>query len=368
MIKVFVNAPYHEKVRQNTRFWNASGIDLTMNANGIKLDTQSLISIMTGGVSFGLRQNDLPGNPAEEDAQFQLYPNQSSSEKDIYTVKEYYMMYFDQSVRGLTIGAPIEIKGIQAGEVVSVDLRFDKRKLDFVIPVLVVLEPERLSALVTEEGTVITGKTKEEEIAKRSEENAPKRVQALIDKGFRAQLKTGSLLTGQLYIDLDFYPDAPPAKLAMEGGYPVFPTIPAPLEQIVERVNNILEKFEKMPLDQIVQRVDNLLEKFEKMPLEEIGQELNEAIAALTLTLKDIKMMSGNINGETLPKVNAALENLQGALKGIESTLGADSALNYNIRMITDELSTTLRSVRSLMDYLEREPQSLIFGKEGENP
>ncbi len=162
LIKVFVNAPYHEKVRQNTRFWNASGIDMTMDATGIKLNTQSLVSIMLGGVAFDLRQHDPPGEAAKKNHKFMLYPDQESSKQESYEIKRYYAMYFDQSVRGLSPGAPVEIKGIQVGEVVSVKLQFDQSTLDFRIPVVIALEPERLDVVVTETGEVVTGEAKED--------------------------------------------------------------------------------------------------------------------------------------------------------------------------------------------------------------
>jgi len=347
LIKVFVNAPFNEKVRQNTRFWNASGIDLTMSAAGIKLDTQSLVSILTGGISFGLRQHSQPGEQAADGTTFKLYPNHDSSLKDEYTVKRYFLMYFDQSVRGLQPGAPVEIKGIQVGEVVSMDLRYDIKKLDFFIPVTVVLEPERLNAVVWNEGDVTTNKAAiAEDTAKEDVDTLLKRTQAMIDKGFRAQLKTGSLLTGQLYVDLDFYPNAPPAKMTMENGYPVFPTIPAPLALIVERVDDILKKFDQIPFGRI-------------------GNELQVAIKSLNATLEEVKSISGNVNRETIPKINAALENLQQVMQGLESTLGPESALNYNAREVTSELSQVIRSIGSFMEYLQRNPQALLIGKEG---
>ncbi|MGW8313716.1 MAG: PqiB family protein, partial [Desulfuromonadales bacterium] len=348
LIKVFVNAPFNEKVRQNTRFWNASGIDLTMSAAGIKLDTQSLVSILTGGISFGLRQHSQPGEQAKEGTTFKLYPNHDSSLKDEYTVKRYFLMYFDQSVRGLQPGAPVEIKGIQVGEVVSLDLRYNIKKLDFFIPVMVVLEPERLNAVIWNEGDVTTNKaTIAEESANEDVDTLFKRTQAMIDKGFRAQLKTGSLLTGQLYVDLDFYPNAPPAKMTMENGYPVFPTIPAPLALIVERVDDILKKFDQIPFGKI-------------------GNELQVAIKSLNATLEEVKSISGNVNRETIPKINAALENLQQVMQGLESTLGPESALNYNAREVTSELAQVIRSIGSFMEYLQRNPQALLIGKEGD--
>ncbi len=349
LIKVFVDAPFHEKVLKNTRFWNASGVDFTMDATGIKLDTQSLVSVMTGGMAFGLRQYDQPGEPAEENQKFQLYPNQEASNEDVYTVKRSFLMYFDQSVRGLSPGAPVEIKGIKVGEVVSVELQYDLKHLDFLIPVQIVMEPERMKSLITEEGDIVVGQAKEQEIQEGEANKTLQidRYQQLIEKGLRAQLKTGSLLTGQLYIDLDFYPEAPKATLKEQNGYPVFPTIPTPLERIVDRVDNILSKVEQVPFGKI-------------------GEELQVAVKELSATLGEIKSMSGQVNQETIPKVNAAIENLQEVLQGIESTLGPDSALNYNARTVTNELSMAIRSIRSLLEYLERNPQALILGKEGD--
>jgi len=342
-LTIFVNAPYHQKVLQNSRFWNASGIDVTLNTEGVKVDTQSLVSIMLGGVAFDLPEMFEVTQPAEKDTIFKLYPNHESSNEQSYTVKRFYMMYFDQNVRGLVPGAPVEVMGIRLGEVVDVKLEVNTDDRSVRIAVLVSIEPERIDTIVDDHVRTTGAKNIY------SEQESEANFSRMIAKGLRAQLKTGNLLTGQLYVDLDFYKDAPPAKLESANGYLVFPTIPAPLEQIV-------------------QKVDKILEKFDKVPLEKIGKNLQEAVAALTATLEEIKTMSGSVNAETLPKVNATLEDLQGTLKGIETTLGADSPLNYNVRTITDELSATLRSVRSLVDFLDRNPQALIFGKEGDKP
>ena len=349
LFKVFISDPFHKKVTDNTRFWNASGVDFTLDATGIKMDTQSLVSIMLGGVAFDLREHVQPGEQAEEDQDFLLYASREASQEVSYGIREYYMMYFDQSVRGLVTGAPLEILGIKVGEVVKIELQFDMNTLEFRIPVLVYLEPERLNTLITEEGELVRGDAKVEELEENKDERAKdsKRARRMIAKGFRAQLKTGNILTGQLFIDLINDPDAPPAELKVEHGYTVFPTIPAPFEQIVKRV-------------------DNILKKIEKVPFEKIGEELQAAIESLTKTLDEIKHMSGNINQETIPKVNAALVSVQEAMEGVDSTLGPDSALNYNARQVTAELSLAIRSIRSLLEYLERDPQALILGKEAD--
>jgi paraquat-inducible protein B len=347
--KIFIGDPFHKKVRANTRFWNASGVDFTMDATGIKMDTQSLVSILLGGVSFDLREHEQPGEQAEEDQAFLLYENREASNEVTYDIKQYYLMYFDQSVRGLSPGAPVEILGIKVGEVVKVELQFDQTTLEFRIPVLVYLEPERLNTLITEEGKVVRGEEKTEELEEthKDRQKGNELTKEMIAKGFRAQLKTGNLSTGQLYVDLGSYSDAPPKELKIEHGYTVFPTIPAPFEQIVNRVDNILKKVEQVPFDKI-------------------GKDLQTAVESLTKTLDEIKVMSGNINKETIPKVNAALDELEEAMAGVTTTLGPDSALNYSARQVTSELAMAIRSIRSLLEYLERDPQALILGKEGE--
>lgn len=354
-LKVFVNAPFHEKIRQHTRFWNASGVDFTVDATGVKLDTQSLVSILLGGITFDTL-HDRPMAQAEENRVFQLYENYHSSTEKSYAIKRYYWLYFNQTVRGLSAGAPVEIKGIKVGQVVNVELQFDLRTEDFRIPVLIMIEPERINALITREGKVVkNGEASSQILANQQDDRANKRIQLLVDKGLRAQLKSGNLLTGQLYVDLDFYRDAIPEKLAIENGYQVLPTMPTPIMQIVDRV-------------------DNLLKTIEQVQFGKIGQSVATAVNDLSTLLVELKSLFNKINSETmpqinnetLPKINSSLDELNATLAGIDQMLGPDSALNYNTRKITDEFSTAIRSLRSLIELLERNPQALLLGKEGE--
>jgi paraquat-inducible protein B len=355
-LKVFINAPFHEKVQQRTRFWNASGVDFTLDATGVKLDTQSLVSILLGGITFDTPPDDGPVTQAKENSTFRLYENYEDSEKESYAIKKYFRLYFNQSVHGLSAGAPVEIKGIKIGEVVNVELQFDLRTEDFRIPVLIMIEPERINTLITEEGKVVKNEETESQIIESQQgDQSNKRIQLLMNKGLRGQLKTGNLLTGQLFVDLDFYPDAVPEKLAIENGYPVLPTMPTPIMQFVDRV-------------------DNLLKAIEKIQFGEISQSVETAVKDLSTLLVELKSLFNKINSETmpqinnetLPKINTSLDELNTTLAGIDQIIGPDSALNYNTRKITDEFSTAIRSLRSLLELLERDPQALLLGKEGE--
>ena len=344
-LKVFVDAPFHEKVFENTRFWNASGVNLTMDASGVKMDTQSLVSIMIGGLAFDLPKHQSPGAQAKEEKIFNLFKDHESINNKTFAIKRYYKMYFDQNVRGLSPGAPVELKGLRIGEVVDVELEINQEKGEVRIPVLILVEPERVNVLVTNESVVADAQEISEE--SKDVQDARNELVQMVENGLRAQLKTGNLLTGQLFIDFDFYPDVAEAMVDFSGEYPVIPTIPKPLEQIAESVSRILKKVEKIPFDQI-------------------GKDLQVAVKSLSETLDEIKVMSGNINDETVPKINAALDGLEKAMEGVNTTLGPDSALNYNARQVTSEMTMAIRSIRSLLGYLERDPQALILGKEGE--
>jgi paraquat-inducible protein B len=368
LLNVFIKAPYHEKVLQNSRFWSVSGFDFTMDANGITVDTQSLVSIMSGGVAFGLPVGNLPGEAAKDGTVFSLYPNRESSTEEVYTIKRYYLMYFDQSIRGLSPGAPVEIMGVKIGEVLSTKLVFNEKVQKFLIPVLVSIEPERLAGMISADGEVLESESLERKLqngVKRGEIALLFQTEKLVESGFRAQLKTGNLLTGKLYIDLDYYPDAPPAKIITEGAYPVFPTVAAPLERISQRVDNILKKIEALPLNEMGQNINDILQKVDDIPITEMGNNLNVAIESLTQTLNELKALSNNINEETMPKVNDALSGLETTINGINTAYGPDSTFNHNAKAVTDELSLTLRSLRSLLEYLEKDPDALIFGKRG---
>lgn len=346
-IKLFIEAPFHNKVHQNTRFWNASGVDFKMDATGIKLDTQSLVSIMLGGVAFDLPKFADPGPLAGEDEVFDLFQDRASIEEKTYTVKRHYLLYFDQNVRGLSPGAPVEMKGIPIGEVVDVQLEINKETQKVRIPVLIVVEPERVGVLVTDEGTIADAEMISDDI---KDDNISEHKYDLIkavNQGMRAQLKTGNLLTGQLYIDVDFYPDAPSIDVDFSGDYPVLPTLETPLEQITESVARILKQVEKIPF-------------------EDIGKNLDKAIKSLNATLEAAEKVAGGVNEDVLPELKVALEDFQKTMDGIDQTLGADSALNYNARNVMSEMSATIRSLRALIDYVERNPQSIIFGKEME--
>jgi len=304
--KVFINEPHHLKVSENARFWNASGIDVSLSAAGFKVDMESAVSLLSGGLAFGVPPEAPPGDMAEENRVFTLYEDRSAAFQQEITLRTKYLLYFDGTVRGLAAGAPVEFRGIEMGRVVSVDLEFDMDTQSFQIPVLIELEPERF------------GKQAAEYI----EEERKELAKELVAHGFRGQLKSGNMLTGALYVDLDFHPDAEKEEIRVVNGYPVLPTVPTSLEEITRNVTAVLDKVKGFPLDKI-------------------GADMTKTIANLDKTL-----------------VQA-----EGTLKTIDNMFAADSPLSQELQTSLRELADAARSLRILSDYLERHPEALLKGK-----
>lgn len=326
-IKVFIQAPFHENVRKETRFYNASGVDFALDASGLRVNTDSLVSVVQGGIAFETPVIMQASEPAPEDFEFRLYPDRESTKQKEYMTKTHYLLYFEDDVRGLSSGAPVNFKGIKIGQVLDFSLQFDVKKKDFKVPVLIEIEPERIEQ--------IHGKL-------------PKGVNLIDDfvaRGMRAQLKSGNLITGQKLIDLAFHPNAPPKKIRYDEAYAVLPTIPQPLEQLMASVENILGRLEKIPTD-------------------EISREVKTVLESVNNNLRKTETMFGEINENVLPELTRTLKKLQTSLAEIEKGYGADSSTNQDLRKALDELGEAARSIRILTEYLQRHPESLIRGKD----
>src|SRR5262245_23841592 len=313
-VKVFVNAPYDQYVTPNTRFWHASGVDVSLSASGLSVQTQSFVSILIGGIAFETPATGPVLPAAEEEAVFTLFKDRTDAFKPAARDPQTYVVVFTQSVRGLTPGAPVEFRGIPIGEVIDVTAQVDPKTFEFSIPVTIRLDPERLGVdvLPMEPGT-------DREARRR------KMIDALVSRGARAQLRTGSLLTGALFVAIDFCPGAAPASVDWAQEPVHLPTMPGELQALEASVVNIIKK-----LDEI--------------PFKGIGVDLRKAIVELDRTLVSAR--------GTLDNANAYVE--------------PNSVLGQQLDSTLQEVSGAARALRLLADYLERHPEALIRGKTGE--
>jgi paraquat-inducible protein B len=338
-LEVFVREPYDRYVKGNTLFWHASGIDFTLDANGVKINTESIASILLGGISFQTPEDRSDAPPARPNSTFTLFPNRDEAMKRPDTIVENYVMVFKESVRGLPIGASVDLRGVTVGEVTKINVELDQHKKEFAMPVEIQFYPERLRARYrnkSDQGKAL---------------DSHELLNALVENGFRAQLRSSSLLTGQLFIALDFFPKAPPAKMNWSKNPPEFPTIPASLEQL------------QATLMQIVQKID-------KMPLDELAVDARQTIQTLDTTLKSADKILRQVDGSVVPEVRTTLDDVKKTLDELRKTLGSakqtlssDAPLQQDMRDMMRELSRAAQSLRGLTDYLARHPESIIRGK-----
>ncbi|MCP3951058.1 MAG: MCE family protein [Desulfobacterales bacterium] len=343
-LKVFISAPYHRFVYQNTRFWNASGIDFKLDSQGVRIDTDSVVSLLIGGISFGIPQGTEPDVQAEEHAEFILYDNLDKARETAYLDKQRWLIYFDETVRGLSPGAPVEVQGIRVGEVLDVSLEYDNYKQGFRIPVLVEFEPERV---FTTAGPL-------------TDEKRRQLIEGLVKQGYRAQLETGNLLTGQLIVTLSRFPDATPAAIEWREPYPVFPTIPKTIQQIKVKVARIIDRMDKMPIEQIGKDLQAAVHGAKRLV---DSPELARSLKNLDGTIEEARLMINDLRATVAPQLTATLEEARKAMENAGDMLKTDSPLQTRMKSALDEVARASRSLRQLMDYLERHPESIISGK-----
>lgn len=356
-IDIFIAQPHDRLVFGTTRFWNASGFDLRVSAEGVTVDTESLVSLLIGGIAFDTPDTlDEKGAPASRGQYFPLYASRAQAHERIYLTKERFVMLFDGSVRGLSTDAPVMLRGITIGKVLDVQLEFDTERLDFQIPVLVEIEPERI-VLTGADHSVLNGDQAAEFLA-----DGKDILSVLVANGLRAQLKTGSLLTGQLYVEVDLHPDAPAATVGERDGYRVLPTLPTPLEAVTTKVNRILSDVEAIPFKRIGTDLSATLDEVRAL----VGSpEIKHAVAELDLVLQHLVQLTRQFDQEFAPELLDLLGQGQRMLDNVNAMLAPDAPISVEALRTLREFQSASRSVRVLADYLERHPEALLKGKGG---
>lgn len=335
---VFIEEEYAALVRNGTCFWNTSGIDVTAGADGFKLTTPSFQAMVTGGASFWVPKGGTGGAPATDGSVFTLFPDQDAAEKSVFIPDHRCLLFFDQSVRGLSPGAPVEFRGIRLGQVVEIS--FDHSPVgDSRVPVLIEIDTETLSEAVEDikdEGQVLAESVR---------------------RGLRAKLSTGSLLTGALYVDLDFIATASPGELTRLGDYDVIPTESSGLALLQDKVNAILTKLEALPLEDTLAKFGNAADEI-AVTVKDVRGTLDEAEAMLA---EAKKLLASENTQNITAELDATLKQVRSSVE----SLGPDGAVQGDLSRTLDELRSALRSFRTLSDSIEEKPNSLIFGREG---
>ena len=307
---------------------------------------------------------------------FKLHSDRAAALKQPDAIARHYVLYFNETLRGLAVGAPVLLLGLPAGEVVEVGLDVNPVTSDLRGRAEIVVYPERLVRRM--EGAP-AGLGQELKDSERERQRFFK--QLVEERNLRAQLRSGSLLTGQLFVAFDYFPDAPKAKVNMNEEKPVLPVVRSTIPELEAKLSSIIAKLDQLPLDQIGVEITKALGTL-NVTLTDASTMLNrvntEVTPELKPTLEDLRRMIATADGLlksnvalTLTQVNTTLEELRkpiatadAVLKNTDAAiLGKDAPLQSDLRDALQEVLKAARSLRILMDYLEQHPESLLRGK-----
>ncbi|KAA0538801.1 intermembrane transport protein PqiB [Citrobacter sp. Cpo142] len=331
--QLFINAPNDRLVTSNVRFWKDSGIAVDLTSAGMRVEMGSLSTLFGGGVSFDVPEGLEQGEPVAQQSAFNLYDDQKSIQDSLYTDHIDYLMFFKDSIRGLQPGAPLEFRGIRLGTVSKVPFFSPNMRQvfnnDYRIPVLVRIEPERLKAQLGEDTDVGA------------------HLEQLLKRGLRGSLKTGNLVTGALYVDLDFYPKEPPITGVREfNGYQIIPTVSGGLAQIQQRLMEALDKINNLPLNPMIEQATNTL------------SESQRTMKHLQTTLDNMNKITSSQSMQDLPAdMQNTLRELNRSMQGFQPGSAA-----YN-KMVADmqRLDQVLRELQPVLKTLNDKSNALVF-------
>jgi paraquat-inducible protein B len=328
-VSVFVDAPYDRFVKPETRFWNASGIDVRLGADGLNVQTESLAAVLAGGLAFDDGPNEaVPAAANMPGEEFTLYKNEAEAMAPPDGDPHYIRMRFAQALRGLDVGAPIEFVGVNIGSVVAVDLGYDFQNKSFPVIVTAKVYPRRMGQAYA----VLAAQGKTE-----SDATLATFVGTMVNRGLRAQPRSASLLTGKLYIALDFLPASPRTAFDASIRPLELPTVSGTFQELEAGVARIVKKVNDVPLEQIA--------------------------ADLHTDLTDLHETLSELHTRTLPNAEDTLSALHRTLDSADRTLDVESPLQRGLSETLSESRSTLQAVRELADYLDRHPDALLRGR-----
>ncbi|KZN46212.1 intermembrane transport protein PqiB [Pseudoalteromonas luteoviolacea] len=343
---IFINSPYNELISKNAIFWVNSGIEVDLSTEGIRVSTGSLSKLIKGGISVDYPPNTEADGIAEQNTQYKLHKNFAVALERRFDLFDLYLIEFEQSIKGLKPGAPVEYRGMRIGTVEQVPAHIVRngqplyfQQDNTSIPVLIKVEYGRIY-----------------DVDEQAKLYWQSNIEKWIRNGLRASLKSGNLLTGAVYIELDFYSAAKPDTIAKHSVYPVLPSVPSGFTALSEQVIALLNKLNKLPLD------DTL-------------SEANKTLVAYKQLGNETKQLIENLNNKKVPeKVDKNLTQLQGtltqltsSLKQFEKTLSTYQQGSGVMEQLTDtlsELESLSNTLKPVTKGLNEQPNMLIFDKD----
>lgn len=336
----FIQAPYHKLVTVNTKFWDISGVQMELGASGVKVSTGSLETLLTNGVTFGIPEGMPLGEQVKERDFFDIHPTYASASEERFKLRAEYVILVKDTIRGLQIGAPVEYRGLVVGKVLTINALDTNQdgllEQGYDIPVVISIQPGRVQQPDNAEGLAFIRK----------------QTSLWIQKGLRATLKTGNLLTGALFVDLQHYPDAPAFDAKTLNGYEVLPTITGEFSEITSKVTAILDNINEIKLKSISDNANNML------------SQIAQAAESLQSTAKTADHLLTSVHEDNVSSVlTGALENLS----NLTQDFSAGSQTYKELNQTMQSLQQTLQELQPLLLQLNSTPNSLIF-TDGDGP
>jgi paraquat-inducible protein B len=330
----FIEAPYHDLITTNTKFWNTSGVQMELGANGVKIKSGSIETLLTNGVAFGVPEGMPLGAKIDERSYFNIHESYESAAEERYKLSAQFVVLVDDTVRGLQVGAPVEYRGIKVGKVLQINppnLEQDSwLEEGYIIPVVITIQPGRAQHSDDETGLAAIRQ----------------QLRTWVQQGLRASLQTGNLLTGSLFIDLEHYPDAKEPTHDTYMDYDVIPTISNEFTQVTEKVAAILDKVNALDLNNITANANNMMAQISQSA-SAMGGTANKA-DALLLSVEQ-QQIAGKLAG--------VLDSIATLSKDFASGSDTHNQINKTFQMLQQRLN----ELQPLLLQLNRSPNSLIF-------
>ena len=349
-LTAFIHAPYDRLITNNTKFWNVSGINFSMGAEGANLEMQSLEALVRGGITFStpttLNTNDTPASPGTV---YTLFENERASTERTGFEKEYYVVYFDDTTRGLRQGAPVYFNGMSIGEVIDIRLLYDETKNTAVTPVLIALEPDRIDRV------------------NRQEKRDRNLITDLVKHGLQASLETGSLITGDKIITLNQYPDDIRSLRKDEySNYPVLPSRAGSISQLTDDISAIVASVKKLPLEEIANNTKEataaLKSALATPAVKTLGASLDKTLKQLDKTLQSVQK-AGDSTDKALAQLDKQIKTLGKQLEQTLYNIGPESNLTYTLQETLKTVQRSMKSINDVMRKIDDKPNVLIMGE-----
>ena len=352
-VHLFVRAPFDKYVRDNSRFWNASGAKVEFGANGIQLKVESLRAVVLGGIAFETPDDPTITQESAADHTFPLYDDEDAADASTYKRSVQFVANFTSSVSGLAAGSAVNLRGLKIGEVSSVSLVYDRVLDNVVVPVHFTLEPDRIAMLDLP-----------------TDGDLDARMRDLVKRGMRVKLESGNLLTGSKQLTMDLFKDAPPAELGKQGDVFVLPVMGGSADDVATAATNLVNRLGTIPFESIGNNLNQTLAGVNALVND---KQLGQALTELRSTLAGAQNLVDNLNHgvttvrEHLPAIADGLESsvqrTDKLLASLQSGYGGDSRFSRDVSQLMGQLSDAARSIRVLADLLSRHPEALIRGR-----